>query len=386
MARSLSNSQKKSKKVTKKKPGASRKRAARGKKAARRPRSLPAASHVRLNRFDGNPVIAPNADNTWESKATFNPSAIYDGDKVHLVYRAIGNDDTSVIGYSSSNDGLSIDERITHPVYAKPKQNNAKFVPLPHALYCSGGGWNGGCEDPRLTRIDDRVYMIYTAFDNWNSVRIALTSIALQDLQNKQWRWAKSVFISPPGEINKNWVLFPEKINGKYALLHSISPEIAIEYVDDLNAFDGETFVKSAYRSKEPYRNSWDNWVRGVGPAPLKTNYGWLVLYHAMDKHDPNRYKLGAMILDEHDPTKVLYRSTVPVLEPDECYENEGFKSGVIYSCGAVIKDGQLIVYYGGADTVVCAASTDLHAFLEALVRTGRAHLAKRKKSAAKKR
>lgn len=381
---------KKSKPLVKKKTAPLKKKVVRGKKAVVR-RGISAravyAPDLRLNRHDGNPIVTPNIDNAWESKATFNPSAVYDGAKVHLVYRAIGSDDSSVIGYGSSGDGLGIDERISHPVYAKltPFQKAGKDVVMSPVLYCSGGGWNGGCEDPRLTLIDDRVYMTYTAFDSWNSVRIALTSIALLDLQNKQWQWKKPVFISPPGEINKNWVIFPEKINGKYAILHSITPDIAIEYVDSLDGFDGETFVKSSYKSKAPYRDSWDSWVRGVGPAPLKTKYGWLVLYHAMDVNDPNRYKLGALILDEKEPTKILYRSTIPVLEPDEYYENEGFKAGVVYSCGAVVKDGQLIVYYGGADTVVCAASTDLDAFLEELVRTGRAHLSAKKGKGAKK-
>ena len=346
-----------------------------------------AVPQLALNRYEGNPIITPHEAHAWESKATFNPSAVEDEGKVHLVYRAIGDDDTSVIGYSSSRDGFGIDERVHHPVYAKPTSTHKERwqVYMPAALYCSGGGWNGGCEDPRLTKLGGRVYMTYTAFDSWNSVRIALTSIALQDLRDKKWRWKKPVFISPPREIHKNWVIFPEKIRGKYAILHTISPTIGIEYVESLDDFDGETFVTSAYKNKEPYRNSWDNWVRGAGPAPLKTKYGWLVLYHAMDSNDPNRYKLGAMILDEKNPTNILYRSATPVLEPDEYYENEGFKAGVIYSCGAVIKDGQLIVYYGGADTVVCAASADLDTFLEELVRTGKAHLSAKKGKTTKK-
>ena len=92
----------------------------------------------------------------------------------------------------------------------------------------------------------------------------------------------------------------------------------------------------------------------------MKTRLGWLLFYHAMDMHDPNRYKLGAMILDAEDPTKILYRSKVPVLEPDAYYENQGFKSGVVYSCGAVVKDDELFVYYGGADSVVCVAVANL--------------------------
>jgi predicted GH43/DUF377 family glycosyl hydrolase len=97
-----------------------------------------------------------------------------------------------------------------------------------------------------------------------------------------------------------------------------------------------------------------------------------------MDVRDPNRYKLGAMILDIADPTKVLYRSQVPILEPEEWYENTGWKSGVVYSCGAVVKEGELYVYYGGADSVVCVAVANLEHFLNELTRSGAPQLVKK--------
>ena len=89
-----------------------------------------------------------------------------------------------------------------------------------------------------------------------------------------------------------------------------------------------------------------------------------------MDRRDPGKYKLGALILDKKNPLKVVYRSPEPILEPDLHYENNGVKGGVVYACGAVIHDGRLIVYYGGADTVVCAAYADLEPFL-ALIQKG---------------
>ena len=91
-------------------------------------------------------------------------------------------------------------------------------------------------------------------------------------------------------------------------------------------------------------------------------------LYHKMEKHDTHRYKLWAMLLDLKDPTKILYNSVKPILEPDLWYENEGYKSGVVYSCGAVVKDGELFVYYGAADRVSCVATTDLDKFLQELM------------------
>ena len=129
---------------------------------------------------------------------------------------------------------------------------------------------------------------------------------------------------------------------------------------------------------------AWDSWIRGAGPPPLKTELGWLLFYHAMDLRDPNRYKLGAMILDIDDPTKVLYRSRTPVLEPDFDYENQGFKAGVIYSCGAIIKEGELYVYYGGGDSVTCVAMANLEKFLYELKVHGATRLEPEKKLTSK--
>jgi predicted GH43/DUF377 family glycosyl hydrolase len=96
-----------------------------------------------------------------------------------------------------------------------------------------------------------------------------------------------------------------------------------------------------------------------------------------MDKNDPNRYKVGAMILDYHNPEKILYRSRVPILEPDEHYENEGMKAGVVYVCGAVVDGDVLHIYYGGADMVMCVASSNLDDFLGRLVTDKRAIMEK---------
>ena len=181
---------------------------------------------------------------------------------------------------------------------------------------------------------------------------------------SKKWKWKLPVLISPPGEVHKNWLIFPEKINGKYAILHSINPDTQIEYVDSLD-FDDADYIKSFHGGGQR-KGCWDKWVRGAGTVPIKTRAGWLVFYHAMD-NDWSKYKVGAMLLDLDDPTKVLARAKEPVLEPSEVYENSGFKSGVVYASGAVVKDGRLFVYYGGADSYVCAAYADLEEFLQAL-------------------
>ena len=319
-----------------------------------------------LNRHPENPILKPNPVNEWEYDATFNPAALHLEDKVHLLYRAIGANGLSVFGYASSKNGLKIDQRLETPAFAAMKiPKKMKDEMTLYLSYASGGSWVG-CEDPRITLIGKRIYMTYIAFDGCNPPGVALTSISVKDFLKKNWKWKKPILISRRGEIQKNWVLFPEKINGKFVILHSITPQIAVEYIDDLDK-KGLVIQSDKKPGKDEHR--WDNIVRGAGAPPIKTDYGWLVLYHAMDKKDPNRYKVGAMILDYKDPTKVLHRAAHPILEPTEHYENNGAKAGVVYVCGAVIKDKTLFVYYGGSDSVVCVATADIDEFLKDIVK-----------------
>ena len=336
-----------------------------------------------LERFDENPILEPEPKHWWESKATFNPGAIYEGGRVHLVYRAIGDSDLSVLGYASSVDGFHIDKRLPEPIYVPresfegagliyptPSYTHRTYIPLEEEDgYVSGGGW-GGCEDPRLTKIDERVFMTYVAFDGYSPPRVALTSIHINDFLAQNWQWKKPVLISPPGVVDKNACILPDKIKGKSVIFHRIFPNILIDFVGDLD-FDGTTrWLKGEFRIR-PRTSYWDSRKVGAGAPPIKTKDGWLLIYQAVGERDPGRYKIGAMLLDLKDPTRVLYRSIEPILEPEVWYENEGWKSGVVYPCGAVVIKGRLLVYYGGADRVVCASSVKLDWLLEQLIRTG---------------
>jgi len=315
--------------------------------------------------------MSPQRHLSWESKATYNPTAIERDGVIHIIYRADGDDLKSVWGYAATVDGVTITDRSTHCIYQRKTESTKMQFPAP-VTYTSGNNSNGGCEDPRAVLIDDIVYITFTAFDGWGSVRVGLTSIDFEDFKNKKWNWHKTTLISPPGEMNKNWVIFPDKINGKFAVLHSFSPEILIDYFDNLDELDGvTTFITSNNTRPIDHSREWDSWFRGVGPAPLKTDDGWLVFYHAMDHKNPDRYRLGALLLDLDDPTKILYRSVSPILEPEEHYENDGIKWGVIYSCGAIIKDDTLFVYYGGADEFVCVAKAPIRQFLDDLKQSG---------------
>ena len=339
-------------------------------------------AHPVLERFEGNPILEPDLRHWWESKATFNPGAIYESGKVHILYRAIGDSDISVFGYASSVDGFHIDERLPEPayvprepfegaglLYSTPSYHQSSYMPEEYGeSYVSGGGW-GGCEDPRLTKIDDTAYMTYVAFDGYSPPRGALTSIHIDDFLAHNWRWKKPVLISAPGVVDKNACILPERINGKYVIFHRIYPHILIDFVDDLD-FDGATrWLKGEFKIP-PRASHWDSRKIGVGTPPIKTKEGWLLICQGVGERDPGRYKIGAMLLDLEAPTRVLSRSEEPILEPQAWYENEGWKSGVVYPCGAVVIEGRLLVYYGGADKVACVASVKLDELLDYLVGT----------------
>ena len=316
-----------------------------------------------LKKHDKNPIISPNPKNSWESRATFNSAAVYEDGKVHFLYRSLGDTDLSVLGYATSKDGLTIDERSDMPIYI-PREpfetpGGHSFKTLAEH-YVSGGGY-GGVEDPRITKVEDKLYLTYVAFDGATPPRAAMSWIQIDDFLAKNWdKWSTPKLISAPGMVNKSAVIFPEKVNGKYVALHRVYPNILVDYMDDLN-FDkylqGHYFIP-------PRKTHWDSKKVGAGAPPIKTKDGWLLIYQSVGYQDPGRYKIGAMLLDKDRPEKVLYRSTHPLIEPVEDYENGGFKSGVVYPCGAVTMDNKLHVYYGGGDTFVNAASADLDKFL----------------------
>ncbi|MDD5289207.1 MAG: DUF5679 domain-containing protein [Dehalococcoidales bacterium] len=324
-----------------------------------------------LERFQANPILKPDSAHWWETKAVFNPAAIYEGGKVHILYRALGDSDNSLLGYASSLDGFHIYERLDRPAYV-PRESFEGVSSLPRTKsgqaspYESGGGGLGGCEDPRLTRIEDRVYLTYVAYDGYSAPRVALSSIHIDDFLNKNWNWKKPVLISPPGIVDKNACILPEKINGKYVIFHRIFPHILIDFVDDLD-FDGKTRWLEGHFKIPVKDSSWDSRKVAAGPPPLRTKEGWLFIYHAIDEKDDLRYKIGAMLLDIKEPTRVLARTARPILEPLADYENEGLKSGVVYPCGAVVLNGRLFVYYGGADMVVCVATANISEFMKQL-------------------
>jgi beta-1,2-mannobiose phosphorylase / 1,2-beta-oligomannan phosphorylase len=327
---------------------------------------------VELDRAPQNPVLSPIAGHRWESQAVFNPAAVYEGGRVHLFYRALGHDGISRVGYASSADGVRFDERLPYPVFEqspamspkKSKKLSYKTLTYNTDLYASGGGW-GGTEDPRAVVIDGHLYMSYSIFEGWQSMRLAVTSLPLPDMVSKIWKWAPQIYMSPVNQTNKNWVLFPEKINGKFAILHALTPKIYIEYLDALEDLHENPIQSNNHRTGR--KGEWDEFVRGASAPPVKTPEGWLLLYHGTKPGEAVGYKVGAMLLDLKDPTKVLYRTSAPILEPTEWYEND-WKPGVVYASGAVVMNGNLMVYYGGGDKYIASAKINLKDFLHKLM------------------
>lgn len=300
------------------------------------------------------PLIAPKKGHSWESKATYNPAALYEDGRVHLLYRALSNHNTSVFGYAASRDGIHIDERFDEPVYQPREPFEMKLEPKAYS----------GCEDPRITRIGDTLYVCYTAFDGKHPPRIALTSIGLSQFLKKEWVWAKPVLLSPPDFDNKDACIFPEEVKGGYLIFHRMGDDIDIALVPTLS-FDGMTWLEER-RWLKPRRGMWDSKKVGIAAPPLKTQNGWILIYHGVSEDD-NMYRVGAVLLALEDPTKIIGRTDEPLLEPQAPYEKEGLVSNVVFPCGNVLIGDTIYIYYGGADEVVSVANIAVNTLLETL-------------------
>jgi len=290
---------------------------------------------MKLQRLTDQPILTPNPSHTWEAAAVFNAAVAKDNNLIHMLYRATDKackafsceeKYVSSIGYAVSHDGISF-YRFDKPVF-------------------QGGGpeeaW--GCEDPRITQIGDEFYMVYTAFGGFAShdnFRLAMASTR----NFVQWE-RKGIVLD---EANKDGALFPEKIGGRYFMLHRRPPAIWLADSDSLTNWGNHRKLVDI----KP--NSWMSSRIGAGAPPIKTDQGWLIIFHGVDEN--NIYRLGAALLDINDPGKVLSIYPDPILEPELPWEKEGFVPNVVFSCGAADMGDSYYVYYGAADTVIGVAS-----------------------------
>lgn len=293
---------------------------------------------LKLTRVSDTPILSPRPDHPWEAGATFNCAAIYHNDLIHLIYRATdvsSNGQYGVyinsLGYATSSDGLSFDR------WEKPVLTNVN------------GQERRGPEDPRIVQLEDTFYMTYTGFGGRfdDDYRISLASS--KDLIH--WE-RQGVLLDEP---NKDAALFPEKIMGRYAMLHRRPPHIWIAFSDDLITWTDHQCIMSSRPSSD-----WESYKIGAAGPPLRSSQGWVLIYHGVSLD--LRYSLGIACLDTEDPTKVIARQTSPILEPDLDWELNGHVPNVVFSCGQVVIGDQLMVYYGGGDTAIGVAAIDIKA------------------------
>lgn len=303
-----------------------------------------------FQRYLGNPIISPIPEFSWEAVSTFNPGVIYLENSFHIVYRALNYEFTSVFGYAKSRDGLRIDERLPEPIYQPRADFEQKLRP----------GYSG-CEDPRLTQINDIIYMFYTAYDGYTP-RVAFTSITVKDFLNRNWNWTFPIVITPPGIDDKNACLFPKKINNQYVILHRRNNGIYMDFVDNLHFGPNEWLGEENRLIQREYDYLY-NIKFGSSATPIETPYGWILFYHQVTKND-RIYKVGAALLDLQNPRHLLKLLDQTLLEPIMEYERHGLTANVVFPCGVVLLQDYIYMYYGCGDSVISVAKIALKQIL----------------------
>jgi predicted GH43/DUF377 family glycosyl hydrolase len=318
---------------------------------------------MQIQRYSGNPILTPRPECWWEQKGTLNCAAAEDDHgTIHLLYRAVGFDGLSRFGYATTRDGLAIDERPLLPPFEGDIDDP----------YC-----RLGVEDPRITRLDGRFYITYTMASLYRvdaPLRIgneqAPWRVRAGMLATDDFRAYESFGRILPDLDTKDVVLFPERIGGRYALLHRVYPAIQLAYSDDLRHWEGHQTIMG------PRPGTWEGERVGAGNPPLKTELGWLLFYHANEfflrEGNKKRYRIGLTVLDLEHPERVIYRHPDPIMEPETDYERTGAVNDIVFVCGAVERAGQYYLYYGAGDGVSAVATVAKDEVL-ALVRAGMA-------------
>ncbi len=296
---------------------------------------------VKLRRISKKPILTPKKEHDWEAGAVFNCAAIYDNGLVHMIYRATDIDSggaegkfISRLGYAVSKDGVDFN-RLEKPVMSNDTEQEKR-----------------GCEDPRIVKIEDTFYMMYTGYGDRfpGDYRICLAS------SKNLIDWKRhGVVLNEP---NKDASLFPEKINGKYVMFHRREPDVWIAFSEDLRNWDGHRVVMTPIPDSD-----WEHNKIGIAGPPIKTDEGWVLIYHGTTRR--GRYSLGIALLDLDNPSRVLARQKEPILEPELDWEINGCVPNVVFSCGQAVLNDRVIVYYGGADTVIGAAEVDRDELLD---------------------
>ncbi|MEN6530342.1 MAG: glycosidase [Anaerolineaceae bacterium] len=301
---------------------------------------------MELIRYSTNPVLLPDPTSIWETYNVFNPAVVYHQGEFHMLYRSQGLDWVSRLGYAHSNDGIHF-TRDAEPVFSPHDDFDAR-----------------GIEDPRITEINGVFYMTYTAYGNRprpgfppTHLGGSVTPMFAKSTNLRDWERIGPLVV---GEDNKDHVLFPEKIGGKFVCLHRRPPQVWLARSDDLLSWPEED-MQPVFGPRPD--NLWDSKRVGSGGVPIKTQHGWLLIYHAYD--NSHVYRLGVCLLDLEDPTKVIRRPRDFIFEPREIWELRGDVPNVVFSGANVVVNNDVYVYYGAADHVVGLATACLDYLLE---------------------
>lgn len=291
-----------------------------------------------VNRYSGNPILT-KTDVPYEVATVHNAGVVKHNGEYLMLFRAHKHNGRSIVGLARSRDGyrFTVDEK---PFMEPATQGEfAEYEAF-------------GVEDPRITFIDGEYLITYSAYSR-HGVRIGLA-------KTKDFQTVKRFALITEADY-RNVVIFPEKFNGLYARLdrpHSeISPwSVWISYSPDLRYWGDSRLVMKP----EPYH--WDEMKIGPGAPPVKTEKGWLNIYHGVfPTMDGSVYRLGVALHDLNDPAKILGVGDNWILQPEAPYEITGYVHNVVFTCGAVPEDdGTLKLYWGGADTVMCVGTANI--------------------------
>ncbi len=315
-----------------------------------------------IHRHKKNPIISPDPKSSFESFATFNGSPIETKSSISMLYRAQSKpekfEDTyfsmSVVAKAESRDGINFK---SHKKFIFPENPWERF----------------GCEDPRITKIDDKYFIFYTALSAFplnipGGIKVGLAiSSDLEEIEEKH-------LITPFNA--KAMTLFPEKINGKYVALLTVNPDILPTHIclaefKKLEDMWDPSFWNTWYQTLSDHifipGDSEDRIE--IGSTPIKTEKGWLIVTCRIQHHAaPNRvFGIEAMLLDLNDPKKIIGKTHGPLLVPEEKYEKEGILPNIIFPSGALVQKDMLYVYYGATDTTLALATVNLTSLLEAM-------------------
>lgn len=264
--------------------------------------------------------------------------------------------DPRVVRDVTRSSGFAYLTSISYIRIARSKDGRRFTIDDKPFVYPSDRHETYGIEDPRVTQIGNTYYIYFSAV---SPVGIGESMVSTNDFETVTHH---GMIFCPD---NKDVLIFPERVNGKYYALHrptvkSIGePEIWIAESDNLLHWGNHRHLAGLREGM------WDSGRMGGGAVPFRTERGWLELYHGATKE--HRYCMGALLLDLNDPAKVIARSDKPILEPEAEYEKNGFFGDVVFSCGLLVEGDIVKMYYGVADTSMACAELSLREILDSL-------------------